>query len=142
MNVPIKIIINVLDDQEYILALIKEVFFDISEYTITCFTDPIEFEKAFNSNVDLVISDVRVGSGFDVLETIKEINDESPSTYIIIMSAFFDVPFMQKLMRLRVNDTVVKTGDMDWLLDLKNSVMLLHDKLRGRAEIKSLMFNR
>lgn len=139
MNVPIKIIINVLDDQEYILALIKEVFFDISEYTITCFTDPIEFEKAFNSNVDLVISDVRVGSGFDVLETIKQINDESPSTYIIIMSAFFDVPFMQKLMRLRVNDTVVKTADKDWLQDLKNAVLLLHDKLQGRAEIKALL---
>lgn len=139
MNVPIKIIINVLDDQEYILALIKEVFCDISEYIITCFTDPIEFQKAFNSNIDLVISDVRVGSGFDVLETIKQINDESPSTYIIIMSAFFDVPFMQKLMRLRVNDTVVKTADKDWLQDLKNAVLLLHGKLQGRAEIKALL---
>lgn len=133
---PIKIIINVLDDEEHILDLIHDM---LQGYDVSCFTKPEDFYEAFNKEVDLVITDVRVKQGFDVLSTIKTINTINPSCYLIVMSAYFDVPLMQELIRLRVNDTVTKTHDLSWLSELKQAVDRLHYKLRDRAEINQLL---
>lgn len=139
---PIKIIVNVLDDQQYILDLIKQMFDELPEYEVYYFTDPFKFESSLSSEVDLVITDIRVGGGYDALQTIKKINDDSPSTLIFVISQYLDVPFMQKLQRLRVNDTILKTSEPEiWLAQIKDCLLYWHKRLYDRAEIKQRFYD-
>lgn len=140
MNTQIKILVHVLDDEQIWLDMISDMFKDDAEYQIECFTNPDDFYAAFSKKCDLVITDVRVKTGYDVLSTIKTISTINPTCYIIVMSAFFDVPLMRDLLRLRVNDTILKTHDISWLTDLKDAIDRMYPKLKTRAEISPIIF--
>lgn len=129
---PIKILINVLDDeriwQDLIISQLS------GNYDILAYTTFSDFIAHFTPSVDLVIMDVRLKDGTDVADRIKSIYDISPNCYIIIVSAFLDVPLLQELIRLRVNDTVQKGSN--WISELGDAVNALSDKLQARSEMK------
>lgn len=135
----IRIIIQVLDDEVHLLELIGKMFEGSADYTVSLFSNPNEFYEAFNKDTDLVITDVRVKQGYDVLHAITTIKAKSPNCFIIVMSAYFDIPILQNLIRLGIDDTVTKTHDINWLQDLLNAVNRLHPKLLHRSEIKGLL---
>jgi DNA-binding NtrC family response regulator len=132
---PIKILINVLDDEQIWRDLISE---QLSiGYNVISFSNSQDFFSAFNSSVDLVIMDVRLKDGTDVIERIQRIYDVSPNCYIIIVSAYLDVPLLRQLIRLRVSDTVEKSST--WLEYLGTAVEGLSGRLRSRAEMKEAL---
>lgn len=129
---PIKILINVLDDeriwQDLIISQLS------GNYDVLAYTTFADFIGHFTPSVDLVIMDVRLKDGTDVADRIKSIYQISPNCYIIIVSAFLDVPLLQELIRLRVNDTVQKGSN--WISELGDAVNSLYDKLQARSEMK------
>lgn len=127
---PARILINVVDDDSMWQQLIKG---QLSQYTVASYASFHEFMAHFSPKVDLVIMDVRLNDGTDVIDRIHTIYDISPNCYIIVVSAYLDVNLLQQLLRLRVNDTVVK--GVDWILELTEAVDRLSPKLQERAGI-------
>ena len=130
----IRILINVLDDEQIWRDLLAA---QLEDYTVVAYSTSSEFFKSFSKDVDLVILDVRLNDGTDIIKRIQNIYDISPNCYLIVVSAYFDVPLLQDLLRMRVNDTVVKGAN--WLEELKIAVKSLEPKLLDRAKMKGVM---
>lgn len=129
----IRILINVLDDEAIWIELIQRIFIDYANCEVTGYKNSQDFFAHFDKSVDLVIMDVRLKDGTDVTDRIKRINETSENCYIIVVSAYLDIPIMQDLMRLRVNDTVIKADG--WLESLKMAVDRWYPKLKERATL-------
>ena len=127
----IRILINVLDDEAIWIELIQRLFTDYENCEVSGYKNSQEFFAHFDKSVDLVIMDVRLKDGTDVTDRINRIYETSENCYIIVVSAYLDIPILQELMRLRVNDTVVKADG--WLERLKMAVDRCYPKLKERA---------
>lgn len=128
MTDKIKIAINVLDDDSIILEFISQLFADDEHYEVSCFSIPDDFIAAFSKDIDLVITDIRI-AGYDVIKAIKTISVINPTCYIVVMSAYFDVPMLKELIECRVDGVIEKTHEIKWLEELKDKVDALKPKL-------------
>ena len=132
----IKIIIQIIDDDPIIPDLIKDLFKEDNNYSVTSFSNPADFYSAFNKNVDLVITDIRI-PGYDVMSTIKTIAKINPSCYIIVISAYFDVDILKQFIECRVDAVVEKKPNLDWFQELMNKVEMLRPKLENKPRINN-----
>jgi len=132
---PIRILINVLDDQEWLLELIKDIFHDDQTWIVQTYNKPDSFIAAFNDNVDLVISDIRV-EGYDVVETLRQFAKINPSCYLVVMSAYLDDMYDTLINEVGVDKTVKKTEDYNWIEVLKKRVEELKPKILDKPKFK------
>ena len=133
----IRILINVVEDEQIWRDLLAA---QLEDYTVVAYSTSQEFFKEFSNDVDLVVLDVRLNDGTDIIQRIHNIYDISPNCYLIVVSAYFDVELLQQLLRLRVNDTVVKGAN--WLDELRQAVKSLEPKLMARALMKGSLNER
>lgn len=133
---PIKIIANVLDDEESVLIGVKHVLSDIPELQIECFTSVQKLFDQLDRSVDLVITDVRLNQGYDIDDIINKILVKNPNCYVIVMSAYMDLVLAEKLSLLGIR--WVQKDSAIWLDKLKRIVDLIHPSLKLRAKNKHL----
>lgn len=130
----VRIIINVLDDDEMILEFIKNIFSDDPIYNVSTFYNQEDFKKAFNENVDLIITDVKVPR-YDFINSLKEFVEINPGCYIIVISGFVDnKEFLLPLFPLGVQYVIEKTSNIEWYNEIRKAVDALKPKMLKRAK--------
>lgn len=129
----IKIIVNVLEDEEWIHSFIKNIFSDDSIYDITCYSEPEPFIMAFNEDVDLVISDIKV-MGYDVVENLKTFSKINPGCYLVVISGYLEGMYDILINECNVDRTVEKTSGLEWLKLLRERVESLKPLILGKSK--------
>lgn len=129
----IKIIVNVLEDEEWIHRFIKEIFSDDALYEITCYSEPEPFINAFNQDVDLIITDIKI-LGYDVVENLKAFSKINPGCYLVVISGYLDSLYDVLINECNVDRTVEKTSDLSWLKLLRDRVESLKPKILGKSK--------
>ena len=132
----IKIIVNVLDDEEAILIGVEDILSDNTDLKIECFNKVDTFFEKIDTNTDLVITDVRLNQGYDIEVIIERINEKNPNCYIIVMSAYMDLKLAEHLSMLGIR--WVQKDNVDWLDKLKKVVDIIYPSLKIRAKSKHL----
>ena len=126
----------VVDDEEYIGQIIAESLGD-RDYTINVFTKPVEaIEFICNNPVDLVLSDILMGSysGTEILETTLE---NHPDAITIMMTAHPTIQTAIAVLRRGAYDFLVKPFKLE-LLKATVKRGLAHQKvLRENMVLKS-----
>lgn len=130
----IKIIVNVLDDEEAVLIGVRHVLEEVNEFQIECFTSVERFLKQIDRAVDLVITDVRLNQGYDIDDIIARIIAKNPNCYVIVMSAYMDLQLAEKLSLLGIR--WVQKDNTEWLNKLKRIIDLIYPSLKLRAKNK------
>lgn len=121
----ISIEVLILDDAEADCEFMVKALSVNTQLRITTFFDPNQFKENLSEDTGLVILDVSIPkSDYDIFKTIEHIHKHYEGICIIVISGYFDVNIMRKLMRLRVDDTVEKT-DHTWVSELKERVDVL-----------------
>lgn len=119
----IKILINVLDDNEVDTSLIVGMLNENPMFKALGFTNIEQFKSSLNKDINLVITDFRIGHE-NTLEVIKFIRLHYPGIHIIVISAYFTEEIYINLIRCRVSDVVKKDGAY-WIDSLITSVECL-----------------
>lgn len=133
---PVKIIVNVLDDDQSTLDVIRTEIEWQKEYQVEYFTKVSEFYKSLDKWVDLVISDVRLKQGVEVDEIIDTIKKNNLNCYIVIMSAYIDMTLAKRLNLLGIK--FVEKNGAHWLDELQDQIDFLYPSLKHRSETKDL----
>lgn|ERR1700688_2802539 len=128
-----KILIHALDDEQIVLDWLEHLFSD-PVYDLHVFSDAKEFEDAFNGDVDLVITDMRV-PGYDLFATLKKFKTIKRGVYLIVISGYFDDEIYERLFELDVDRVIKKGSDLKWMFKIENYVNDLFPRIRQRAEI-------
>lgn len=122
-----------LDDESVILEYLERIFTD-EIFNLKVFDNADEFIKAFNKDVDLIITDLRV-PGYDAYKTLAQFKSINRGVYIIVISAFFDENVYERLFELDV-DRVIRKGDtMNWIKKIGQYVNELFPRIFERAKI-------
>lgn len=129
----IKILINVLDDEQWLLDMITEIFSDDQIYSVHTYTDPKSFIEAFNKDVDLIITDAKI-HGYDVVENLKNFAKINPGCYMVVISAFLDNLYDVLINECHVDRTVKKTHEITWMHQLRERVESLKPMILGKAK--------
>lgn len=87
-------------------------------------------EMAGEKNPDIIFMDIKL-AGLNGLQAIKEINNFSPDTIIVIISAYDNFSYAQKAVKLGVMDYLLKPVD-------KRDIINILQKARNRLKNKSL----
>lgn len=132
----IKIVVNVLDDEEAILIAVKDTLSYRPDFIVHCFSKVSDFLSQIDSSVDLVITDVRLNQGIEINDIITEIQDKNPNGYIVVMSAYLDMPLAKWLNNRGIK--FVEKNDLNWIEELKDLVEVIYPNLRRRAASKDL----
>lgn len=132
----IRILINVLDNEAWILDLIKDIFSDDQIYDVHVYTEPEPFIKAFSIDTDLVITDIRV-QGYDVVENLKLFAKINPGCYMVVISAYLDDLYDALINECHVDRTVEKTHDIAWIQLLRDRVDSLKPRILGKSKFIS-----
>ena len=129
MNKLSRIKVLYVEDDEFIREeLVETLEFDVNELFIA--ENGEEGLKLFkDKNPDLVITDVKMPK-MNGLEMAKEIKKLSPTTPIIITTAFSDSDYLSKAIEIGVNRYVVKPIDIDKLYEAMEELatILLYQK--------------
>jgi len=129
MNKLSRIKVLYVEDDEFIREeLVETLEFDVNELFIA--ENGEEGLKLFkDKNPDLVITDVKMPK-MNGLEMAKEIKKLSPTTPIIITTAFSDSDYLIKAIEIGVNRYVVKPIDIDKLYEAMEELatILLYQK--------------
>lgn len=134
--IPIKIIVNVLDDEEAILIGVKDLLSTHPELEVQCYSNVDKFLFELDRKTDLVITDVRLNQGYDIDHIITKISIKNPNCYVIVMSAYMDLALAEKLSLMGIR-WVTKDG-VEWLNKLKRIVDVIYPSLQLRAKNKDL----
>jgi DNA-binding NtrC family response regulator len=99
--------ILVADDNEELCKVLQSELTEVGHNVVTV-TDGTEAVKRIKKDgFDLLLTDLRI-PGFDGIEILKETKEHSPSTTVIIMTAFGTIESAVEAMRLGAFDYVVK----------------------------------
>lgn len=128
----IKIIVNVLDDEQWILDEIKNMF-DSNIFTINTYTQAKNFTQAFNDDVYLVITDVRV-NGYDVVESLQSFRKNNSGVWLIVMSAYLDNIWIELVNKCHI-DYAVQKNSTNWLQVLESYISELIPKIKHKAKV-------
>jgi DNA-binding NarL/FixJ family response regulator len=116
----IKVIINLVEDNEGDVIAVKELLRNNPLYELQCFTEANEFLSSLSKNIDLVISDLRMAN-YNPMDAIKMMRAEYPGIRIIVVSAAFTPLIYEQLFWYRVDGVVRKDGGywpdrlMEWI---------------------------
>lgn len=128
MTSPIKIIIKLIEDNIGDIIAIQDLLRDNGLYELECFVEPGPFLASINSDIDLVITDLRVDN-YNALETIRDIHNTYPGIRIVVISAAFTPLIYEQLIWYRVDGVVKKDGAywtdrlMEWLDHLAPNII-------------------
>lgn len=126
--------VNCLDDETVILEWLENIFYD-EIFDLKVFSNPDEFIKAFNDGVDLVITDMRV-PGYDPYAALKYFKTiRKNGLYIIVISAYFDVPMCKQLFELGVDRIIEKGATIKWIHEIAKYVNDLFPRIYERAKL-------
>lgn len=97
-------------------------------FKVTTARNPIDALRFVDRPIDLVISDLRMGSdtGIDLLRQWREAHPQTP---FIILTAYGAVDCAVQAMKLGASDFLTKPVDPEQLLSLVNSLVADHDTL-------------
>ncbi len=106
--------ILIVDDEPNIRKILQAAFDRAGVFTATADSGEQALEKFSSDAFDVVLTDVFMPgiSGVDLLEKIKE---SSPSTPVLIMTAFGTIPQAVEAMRLGAADYITKPFDLEHL---------------------------
>lgn len=122
-----------LDDEDVILEYLQRIFTD-EIFDLKVFDKPGEFIDAFNKDVDLIITDLRV-PGYDAYKTLEKFKSINRGVYIIVISAFFDIAICQRLFELDVDRIIDKGDTLTWIKKIGQYVNELFPRIVKRNEI-------
>jgi len=107
--------ILLLEDDKILCESLKE-FLELEHYLVDVAHRGVEvYDLTFNKNYDLYILDVNVPdtNGFDVLSSLREAGDETPTIYI---TALTDISSITKGFQVGADDYIKKPFDPEELL--------------------------
>jgi len=104
--------IMAVDDEEGVLAILKEHLKD-EGYEVATFSDPrLAVEAASHEAYDLVITDIRM-PGLDGLSLIREVKKQGPHTASIVLTGYASLETAVKALRNSVDDYITKPFDLE-----------------------------
>jgi DNA-binding NtrC family response regulator len=128
MTSKISISILVLDDNLDDLHLIKRELDKTGTFDVQTFHDPEEFKAALNEETYMVITDVKMDN-YNVFDTVCEIKSTYPGIYVIVISGYFDVAIIKRLVNeCHIWGVIEKIG-LNWLSEIKEIVHLTVPKM-------------
>ena len=133
---PIKIIVNVLDDEEAILIGVKDLLSDHPELEVQCYANVDKFLYELDQKTDLVITDVRLNQGYDIEQILSKIKFKNTNCYIIAMSAYMDIDLAERFSMYGIR--WVKKDTVNWMDKLRQNFEIIYPSLKLRAENKDL----
>ena len=102
------------DDREGIRNLLKEVL-EASGYVVyTACNGQEALNRVKETKIDLVFLDLKM-SGMDGLETLRLLKKTTPTTIVIIMTAYEDGTVLKDALRLGASCCISKPFDLDEL---------------------------
>lgn len=110
--------ICILDDTEYVLDLLSE---RLKGHEVCVFSNPERFLEAINSDIDVIITDLRVAR-YDALKHIRKFKEKNIAVKVIVMSAYFTEEILLSLIDCHVYKAVKKTHELQWFDDVANAV--------------------
>ena len=128
-----KISVLCLDDEPVILEWMQSIFHD-EIFDLRAFNNAGEFIAAFNKDVDLVITDLRV-PGYDYDATLRGFNAINKGVYIIVISAYFSDEIFERLFELGVDRVIRKGSDIKWIQKIGQYVNELFPRIYERSKI-------
>lgn len=124
-----KLNICIVEDEEILRVSLKDDLLDVG-YQVTDFENPIEALKNLEKkNFDILISDIRLPemNGLELLSKVKAV---SPSTFVIMMTAFGSVETAVDAMKKGAYDYITKPFD-------KEELLLIIEKIKEVKKLQS-----
>jgi len=117
--------ILVIDDELDMLALLRMIIEDNTDYRVDTTNNPSEGLKMIIQNgYNLVISDLKM-PGMDALELYDEVREVAPDLPMIIITAYGSLETSDEAMRKGVSDFITKPFRKDNILFTINRVLEL-----------------
>lgn len=104
--------ILVVDDDQQILDMMKEILQEEDLVSDQCLSGAEAISKLSATSYDLVISDVRM-TGMDGFELLEFIKDRYPDTSVILMTGYTDDYDISDALILGADDYITKPFDID-----------------------------
>ena len=117
--------ILVIDDELDMLALLRMIIEDNTDYGVETTNNPSEgLKMIIQENYDLVISDLKM-PGMDAIELFDEVKEIKPDLPMIIITAYGSLETAEEAMKKGVADFITKPFRKDNILFTINRVLEL-----------------
>ena len=110
--------IHILDDTEFVLDLLAKL---LKNHQVFIFSNPETFINSITSDVDVIITDLRVAR-YDAINNIRKFKSANIAVKIIVMSAYFTEETLLKLIECHIFQAVKKNHEFTWLEQVVDAV--------------------
>lgn len=117
----------IIDDDPYTCNLLENFFYQQGYLVHTALSAKESVHKIQSTEYDVIFCDNRLpdGNGLQILKKIKQLQ---PETYVIMISAYADVPSVVELMKAGAYDYVIKPLQLEELSDLTSRLIRQKEK--------------
>ncbi|MBF0529315.1 MAG: sigma-54-dependent Fis family transcriptional regulator, partial [Deltaproteobacteria bacterium] len=126
--------ILIIDDDQNLRQSFEKLLLHEDYTVITAVSGESGLEKVKNSNLDLVITDVRL-PGINGLETIKAIRELQSKLPVIVMTAFGTTEMAIEATKFGAYDYVLKPFDIPEMLNLIRNALECGRLMRSRVQL-------
>lgn len=128
MTAKIQILVYILDDNLNDLRQMERVLSNTDTFNIKTFYYPQEFLAAITDDVYMIITDVSI-TDYNVFDTIVNIKKKHPGIYIIVVSGYFDVKILMRLINECHIWGIADKNESRWPENLREIVELTVPKM-------------
>jgi two-component system, NtrC family, response regulator len=130
--------ILIVDDEKNYPLILSAILEDEGYETLTAYSGREALEKLNNSDVDLVLTDMKMPSmdGIELLEKIKEIDSELP---VIMMTAYGTVEKAVEAMQKGAYNYILKPFDNDSLVLYVNKAVAMYRVIKENRRLRDVV---
>jgi DNA-binding NtrC family response regulator len=131
--------ILVIDDEKDMLALLKRIITEETDYEVVTEADPVKGLELFRENhFDLVITDLKMPrmDGIRLLEAVKKIN---PDVSVVILTAYATIETAVEAIRKGAYDYVTKPFKRERILVTVAKVMQWQEMVRENLSLRQAL---